>query len=276
MRDVPQLNPWKLFVGSMVPNWLLERAELSAGAKLTYARLCQYAGRHGVAFPTQLELAAALGVSERHARRYLKELAEHDLITVHRTGLRKANRITFNLHPWMAGNPRGKMWKNPPDRTNTSGQKRTDTSGPIGKDSVEVDSRNPARRGRAPGRKTGGKAGSLLQPGERAGDVATLSSAVAGALAMNGTTPDEKSARALREAETAADMQAVRHRLEMMNKTERAELDKFLGWLEKDGATEDERRAILSELLSRDDITKPYAYYAPKSAARERIRRLFA
>lgn len=99
---VGKYNPYKLFVGAFLPNWILERTEISQGAKLTFARLAQYAGQNGVAFPKQSTLAAALGVSERHVHSYLKELINHNLIAVERKGLGQANRYTFITHPWMS------------------------------------------------------------------------------------------------------------------------------------------------------------------------------
>jgi hypothetical protein len=58
------INPYKLFVGSFIPNWLLKREEISQGAKLCYARLCQYAGEDGECYPSQKKLAEALGIPE--------------------------------------------------------------------------------------------------------------------------------------------------------------------------------------------------------------------
>ena len=96
------INPYKLFVGSFVPNWLLRCPDLSPGSKLCYARLCQYAGADAVAWPAQETLAAELGCSEREARRYLKELAKAGLIEVERRGLGKPNRYRFLNHPWIS------------------------------------------------------------------------------------------------------------------------------------------------------------------------------
>ena len=38
-------NPYKLFVGSFIPEWLERRKEISPGAKLCYARLLRHADR---------------------------------------------------------------------------------------------------------------------------------------------------------------------------------------------------------------------------------------
>ena len=96
------INTYKAFVGSMVPNWLLSRTEVSHGAKLAYARLAQYAGDNMVAYPKRVTLAAELGVSARQLDRYLTELeTKHELIEVEQLGLRRANRYRFLRHPWM-------------------------------------------------------------------------------------------------------------------------------------------------------------------------------
>lgn len=97
-----RINPYKLFVGSFVPNWLLTRTEVSQGAKLAYARLMQYAGEHGVAFPRRETISAELGISESQYDRYVKELVDkHQLIEVDQRGLGQANRYYFLRHPWI-------------------------------------------------------------------------------------------------------------------------------------------------------------------------------
>jgi hypothetical protein len=100
-RRPPRINPYKLFCGAMVPNWLMCRTEISMGAKVLYARLMQYAGDDGLCFPGQDELSQALGVSERNVRNYLAELIAHKLIEKVRTGLRKTNRYYFLDHRWL-------------------------------------------------------------------------------------------------------------------------------------------------------------------------------
>lgn len=42
-----RINPHGIFVGAFAPNWLLEMTTISAGAKLCYAKLCQYVGNPG-------------------------------------------------------------------------------------------------------------------------------------------------------------------------------------------------------------------------------------
>ena len=90
-----------MFRGSIVPNWLLRRTEVSPAAKLCYARLCQYAGEDGRCFPMQGTLAAELGTSMRNVRRLLKELDLHGLIECERLSRIGTNQYFFLAHEWM-------------------------------------------------------------------------------------------------------------------------------------------------------------------------------
>lgn len=78
---MPQtFNPYKLFVGSFIPNALLKYPGLTPSAKLAWARLAQYAGKDGVAHPKIETLAEEVALSERHTRRTLCELEYHGFI----------------------------------------------------------------------------------------------------------------------------------------------------------------------------------------------------
>ena len=137
-----RINPWRMFIGSMIPNWLQCRTEISQGAKLTYARLAQYAGKNGGCFPKQKTLATELGVSERTVREYICELVGFRLIEKERPGLGLANRYFFLDHPWMLeGQPKaksgsGQKWQefSAPDRKNSSVPERQKTSAPSSKE----------------------------------------------------------------------------------------------------------------------------------------------
>jgi len=96
-----EYNPYRLFVGSFIPNWLMCRTEISPGAKLCFARLCQYAGVDGKCFPAQSTLCTELGTSERQTKRYLAELKEAGLISVIQQGLNRPNIYKFIYHKWM-------------------------------------------------------------------------------------------------------------------------------------------------------------------------------
>ena len=140
-----RINPWKSFVGSMIPNWLLCRREVSQGAKLAYARLAQYAGKDGECFPKQETLAAELGVSERTANEYVRALVKHKLIGSERPGLGRSNRYFFLEHPWIderqtsSSLHSGQEQQKPSaqERKNSSGQQRLETSAPIVKENQE-------------------------------------------------------------------------------------------------------------------------------------------
>ena len=45
MAERQYINPYKLFQGGFIPNWLMERKseEINPNAKLVYSRLLQYA-----------------------------------------------------------------------------------------------------------------------------------------------------------------------------------------------------------------------------------------
>lgn len=75
-------NPFRLFVGAFIPNALMRYTKISQGAKLCYARLAQFAGQNGEAFPNRETLAFELGVSLSQVKRYIKELKTHGFIEV--------------------------------------------------------------------------------------------------------------------------------------------------------------------------------------------------
>lgn len=94
-------NPYKLFCGSFIPNWLMERSEISAGAKLCFARLTQFAGRDGKCYPKLETLAQSLGVKVRTINKYVSTLKNFKLIKVCRCGPHSPNQYLFLEHPWM-------------------------------------------------------------------------------------------------------------------------------------------------------------------------------
>lgn len=117
-----RINPYMLFVGSFIPNWLLRRSEVSGPAKLAYARLAQYAGKNGRAYPKMEELALELGIVERSLRRHLTELEDAGLIETKQRGMGAPNDYYFLRHPWMDTDVSDQ------DRTDLSGLDRTDVS----------------------------------------------------------------------------------------------------------------------------------------------------
>lgn len=167
-----RFNPWRLFYGSQVPNWLLERKEVSAGAKLTYARLAQYAGESGVCKPRQATLAKELGVSDRQVRYYLSELEKLALIECQQMGLSQANRYFFLRHRWMKSpvledeptSDQDRKNTSTQDRKHASGQDRKDSSAPIGIDSEEENQENNRHSLRSPDQQPLREKKTLFQP----------------------------------------------------------------------------------------------------------------
>lgn len=97
-------NPYKLFVGSFIPNALLRFPGLSSTAKLIWARLAQYAGEKGIAFPKITSLADEIGLSESQTQRLLKELEhKHFIRRIKPTGTQRLQHLpdfyVFLFHP---------------------------------------------------------------------------------------------------------------------------------------------------------------------------------
>ena len=95
-----RFNPYKQFTGAFIPNWLLERNEVSSNAKLVYARLCEFAGPNGRCYPLRATLANECGISISSVDRALRELKRYRLIESERQGLDRPNRYYFLIHPW--------------------------------------------------------------------------------------------------------------------------------------------------------------------------------
>jgi Helix-turn-helix domain len=95
MKVGAPFNPYKVFQGAFAPYWLLEHRGISAGAKLCYIRLLGFAGKDARCYPSLDTLGAGIGVSDRQARDYVKELERAGLITVDQRGLRKTNAYLF-------------------------------------------------------------------------------------------------------------------------------------------------------------------------------------
>jgi Helix-turn-helix domain len=130
-----EFNPWRMFVGAFVPNWLRPRREISPGAKLCWATLAQHAGQDGLCKPRQSVLAEELGVTDRQVRRYIEELETLGLLRVEQLGLQQANRYHFLWHPWIEADD--------PDRKHPSGPDRTGHARPVGADADVRSERTP-------------------------------------------------------------------------------------------------------------------------------------
>lgn len=84
-EDRKRFIPYKLFVGSFIPNALMRYPDLSPSAKLLWARLAQYAGSDGECYPSQKTLAEDLGLSVSHIKYVLKELRDKGFVTTERS-----------------------------------------------------------------------------------------------------------------------------------------------------------------------------------------------
>lgn len=79
-----------------IPNDILRRKDMSHGAKLCCARLIQYAGADGKAFPKLPTLAEELGMSIRAVQRFLSELEAQQCIQICRRGRGQSNMYIVN------------------------------------------------------------------------------------------------------------------------------------------------------------------------------------
>src|SRR5258708_15933083 len=154
-------NPYKVFQGIFAPYWLLEHRGISTGAKLCYIRLLGYAGKDARCYPSLEKLGRGLGVSDRQARDYVKELERAGLIAVEQRGLRKTNVYLFlwtaeletlcnsvpdspddpDVGPDGPGDPPpAPKPSSGPDRNSCSALDRNHASGPIGINSEGISS----------------------------------------------------------------------------------------------------------------------------------------
>lgn len=94
-------NPFRQYVGAFIPNWLLERTEISSHAKLVFARLAQFAGRGGESFPYQKTLCEEIGLADSTMRKALAELVKFRILESVQNGLGRPNSYFFLRHEWM-------------------------------------------------------------------------------------------------------------------------------------------------------------------------------
>ena len=90
-----RINPYKMFIGSFIPNWILKLDELSACDKIVYARLSQYAGKDGECFPKQETIAEECGMSISTVNTSIKNLVEIGLLECVKRGQGKTNLYFF-------------------------------------------------------------------------------------------------------------------------------------------------------------------------------------
>ena len=73
-------NPYRMFTGLFIPEGLARSNLISAGAKLAYGRLARYAGQDGHCYPSMRALASEIGIGDRQAQKYIRELERARLI----------------------------------------------------------------------------------------------------------------------------------------------------------------------------------------------------
>jgi biotin operon repressor len=81
---------------TQVPNTILRAADLSIGAKLTYAMFLSYAWNNDCCFPGQDRLAEDMGMSRSRVTEYVSELDRVGLITIQRRGQGRTNIYTVH------------------------------------------------------------------------------------------------------------------------------------------------------------------------------------
>jgi len=74
-----------------LPYLVMRDSALSVGARLTYAFLLMYAWQEDNCFAGQKRMAADMGISDRHLRRYLDELKHAEYIRIERKDKRFNN-----------------------------------------------------------------------------------------------------------------------------------------------------------------------------------------
>lgn len=82
---------------TQLPNFILRDANLSIGAKTTYALFLSYAWHNKLCFPGQDLLAKDIGMSIGSVNAFIKELEASSLIEITRRGQGKTNLYTVNF-----------------------------------------------------------------------------------------------------------------------------------------------------------------------------------
>lgn len=86
---------------TQVPNHLLNNKDLSAVAKLVYAKLLSYAWNNNLVFPGQETMAEDIGLSKSTVNRGIQELEDKGWLEIQRRGQGKTNLyvLTHTVKP---------------------------------------------------------------------------------------------------------------------------------------------------------------------------------
>src|SRR6266568_1094620 len=82
---------------TQVPNFILKSADLSVGAKVTYAMFLSYAWHNENCFPGQDRLAEDMGMSRSRVTEFVGELNNAGLVTIQRRGQGRTNLYTIHF-----------------------------------------------------------------------------------------------------------------------------------------------------------------------------------
>lgn len=94
-----RIYPYKAFLGPVIPNWLLKRSDVTAGEKICYARLCQYAGNKNYCHPKQSTLAKEIGYTQSTVNGIIQKLVDKGLLLKEKTG--GSYKYFFLKHEWV-------------------------------------------------------------------------------------------------------------------------------------------------------------------------------
>jgi len=96
-----RFNPWKKFSGAWLPDWLIQRTEISSNAKIVYSLLAKHSGPKGTCFPSRTRIASKSGLTIYQVDRATRELKDKALIESRQRGLGKSSEYYFLEHEWM-------------------------------------------------------------------------------------------------------------------------------------------------------------------------------
>ncbi len=149
MKEGQPFNPFRLFVGSFLPNCLMKDPDLDSTEKLVWARLAQYAGKGGRAFPSQETLAEEVGVTPQGVRAALRRLKKHRLIRIEAPkGAAKLshrpNEYVFLWHSMFEESESDsptlrRVLEHSPESYSSNGPESYSSNGPIEEDQIEED-----------------------------------------------------------------------------------------------------------------------------------------
>jgi len=82
IEDGQVYNPYKIFFGCYIPNWLMRTREVSPAAKLLWGLLVRHAGKDGICYPGYEILNKETGYGVDNIGKQIKELQNAKLIRV--------------------------------------------------------------------------------------------------------------------------------------------------------------------------------------------------